>query len=53
MSSEMEKIKKKLDELEATVKAHTAAAEHSNKKRIDALEARLKALEEKEKAKKK
>ncbi len=51
MSSEMEKIKKKLDELEATVKKHTSAAEHSDKKRIDDLDARLKALEEKVKKK--
>lgn len=47
----MEKIKKKLDELEATVKAHTTAAAHSEKKRLDALEVRLKALEEKAKKK--
>ncbi len=52
MSSEMDKIKKKLDELEAAVKKHTSAAEHSEKKRIDELDARLKALEEKVKNKK-
>ena len=51
MSSEMDKIKKKIDELDAAVKKHTAAAEHSEKKRIDDLEARLKALEEKIKKK--
>jgi polyhydroxyalkanoate synthesis regulator phasin len=49
--SEMDKIKKKLDELEATVKKHAASAEHSEKKRIDDLDARLKALEEKVKKK--
>jgi hypothetical protein len=51
MSSEMEKIKKKLDALEATVKKHASAAEHVDKKRLDDLEARLKALEEKAKKK--
>ena len=51
MSSEMDKIKKKLDELEATVKKHTSSEEHSEKKRIDDLEVRLKALEEKVKKK--
>ncbi|HYA77881.1 MAG TPA: hypothetical protein VEF91_04115 [Verrucomicrobiae bacterium] len=51
MSSEMDKLKKKIDELEATVKKHTSAATHDEKKRIDDLEARLKALEEKVKKK--
>ena len=51
VSSEMEKIKKKVDELEATVKKHTSAAGHDEKKRIDDLDARLKALEEKVKKK--
>jgi hypothetical protein len=51
MSSEMDKIRKKLDELEANIKKHTSAAEHSEKKRIDDLDARLKALEEKVKKK--
>lgn len=51
MSGEMDKIKKKLDDLEVTVKKHASAAEHSEKKRIDDLEARLKALEEKIKKK--
>ena len=46
MSSEMDKIKK-VDELGATVKKHTSAAEHTDKKRLDDLETRLKALEEK------
>jgi len=51
MSSEKDKIKKKLDDLEATVKKHTSSAEHANKQRLDNLEARLKALEEKVKKK--
>jgi tetrahydromethanopterin S-methyltransferase subunit G len=51
MSGEMEKIKKKLDELEATVKKHTSSAEHADKKRLEDLDARLKALEEKVKKK--
>ena len=51
MSGEMEKIKKKLDEIEATVKKHASAAEHADKKRLDDLDARLKALEEKLKKK--
>ncbi len=51
MSSEIEKIKKKIEELEATVKKHTSAAEHADKKRLDDFEARLKVLEEKAKKK--
>ena len=47
----MEKIKQKLEELDATVKKHASAAEHADKKRLDDLEARLKALEEKAKKK--
>jgi polyhydroxyalkanoate synthesis regulator phasin len=47
----MEKIKKKLEELEETVKKHTSAAVHADKKRLDDLDARLKALEEKAKKK--
>jgi hypothetical protein len=47
----MEKIKKKLDALEEIVKKHTSAAEHADKKRLEDLEARLKALEEKVKKK--
>ena len=47
----MEKIKKKLEELDATVKKHASAAEHADKKMLDDLEARLKALEEKLKKK--
>jgi hypothetical protein len=48
MSSEMDKIKK-VDELGATIKKHTSAAEHTDTKRLDDLETRLKALEEKPK----
>ncbi len=44
MSAEMEKMKKKLEELEEKVKG-------SEKKRIDELEARIKSLEEKLKKK--
>ena len=51
MSSEMEKIKKRLDELEAHIKKHSSEEVHSDKKRLDDLEARLKALEEKAKKK--
>ncbi|MGA3059559.1 MAG: hypothetical protein ABSD92_04225 [Candidatus Bathyarchaeia archaeon] len=51
MSSEIEKIKKKLDELDADIQKHTAQAVHSDKKRLDDLDARLKALEEKAKKK--
>jgi uncharacterized protein Yka (UPF0111/DUF47 family) len=51
MSSEIEKIKKKLEELEETVKKHASATEHADKKRFDDLEARLKALQEKVKKK--
>jgi polyhydroxyalkanoate synthesis regulator phasin len=51
LSSEIEKIKKRLDELEAHIKKHSSHEVHSEKKRIDDLEARLKALEEKVKKK--
>ncbi|MGA3290596.1 MAG: hypothetical protein ABSD42_10200 [Candidatus Bathyarchaeia archaeon] len=51
MSSEIEKIKKKLDALDADIKKHTAQAVHADKKRLDDLDARLKALEEKAKKK--
>ena len=51
MSGELDKIKKKLEDLEATVKKHASAAEHADKKRLDDLDARLKALEEKIKKK--
>jgi peptidoglycan hydrolase CwlO-like protein len=43
----VERIKKKLDELEASIKKHTSEQVHSDKKRLDELDARLKILEEK------
>jgi archaellum component FlaC len=51
MSSEIEKIKKKQDEFEAAFKKHVAEAIHGDKKRLDDLDARMKALEEKVKKK--
>jgi tetrahydromethanopterin S-methyltransferase subunit G len=51
LSSEIEKIKKRLDELEAHIKKHSSHEVHSDKNRIDDLEARLKTLEEKVKKK--
>ena len=51
MSSEMEKIKKKLEEFEGSMKKHFSEAHQADKKRLDELEARLKALEEKVKKK--
>ena len=51
MSSEIEKIKKKLDGLDADIKKHVAEAVHADKKRLDDLDARMKALEEKVKKK--
>ena len=51
MSSEIEKIKKKQEELDATIKKHFAEAKLADKKRLDDLDARLKALEEKAKKK--
>jgi tetrahydromethanopterin S-methyltransferase subunit G len=44
--SDIQNIKKRLEELEETVKKHTSAAVHADKKRLDDLEARMKALEE-------
>lgn len=51
MSSEIEKIKKKLDDLDANIKKHIAEAMHVDRKRLEDLDARLKALEEKVKKK--
>jgi hypothetical protein len=50
-SGEIEKIKKKKDELEAAIKKHFAEATHSDKKRLDDLDSRIKALEERVKKK--
>lgn len=47
----MEKIKKRLDELEAHIKKHSSESMHADKKTLEALDARLKALEEKVKKK--
>ncbi|HVP26646.1 MAG TPA: hypothetical protein VMT26_03165 [Candidatus Bathyarchaeia archaeon] len=47
MSNEMEKIKKKFEELEESMKKHMSEARQADKKRIDELNARVKALEEK------
>jgi polyhydroxyalkanoate synthesis regulator phasin len=43
----MEKIKKKFEELEESMKKHMSEARQADKKRIDELNARVKALEEK------
>jgi hypothetical protein len=51
MSSEIEKIKKKLEGLDADIKKHIAEAAHVDRKRLEDLDARLKALEEKVKKK--
>jgi polyhydroxyalkanoate synthesis regulator phasin len=52
MSSESEnKIKKKFDEFEESMKKHMADARQADKKRIDELDARVKALEAKLKKK--
>jgi len=53
MSSEIEKIKKKQEEFEAAIKKHVSETKQADKKRIDDLESRMKALEEKVKKKKK
>jgi len=47
MSSEMEKIKKRFEEFQEDMKKHMSEARHADKKRIDELDARVKALEEK------
>ena len=51
MSSETEKIKKKFEELEESMKKHMSEARQADKKRIDELDARVKALEAKLKKK--
>jgi len=51
VSSEMEKIKKRFEEFEEGMKKHMSEARQADKKRIDELDARVKALEEKLKKK--
>jgi polyhydroxyalkanoate synthesis regulator phasin len=51
MSNESEKMKKKFDEFQENVKKHMSEARQADKKRVDELESRLKALEEKVKKK--
>jgi len=51
MSGEMEKIKKRFDEFEESMKKHMAEARQADKKRLEELDARVKALEEKLKKK--
>jgi len=47
----MEKIKKRFDEFEESMKKHMVDARQADKKRLDDLDARMKALEEKLKKK--
>jgi len=51
MSSETEKIKKRFEEFEESMKKHMSDARQADKKRIDELDARVKALEAKLKKK--
>jgi len=51
VSSEIEKIKKRFDEFEESMQKHMSEARQADKKRIEQLEARMKALEEKMKKK--
>ena len=51
MSGEIEKIKKKQEEFDAAIKKHLSEAKQGDKKRLDDLDARMKALEEKVKKK--
>jgi tetrahydromethanopterin S-methyltransferase subunit G len=51
VSSEAEKIKKRFDEFEESLKKHMAEARRADKKRLEELDARVKALEEKLKKK--
>jgi len=46
-----EKIKKKFEELEESMKKHMAVAKQADKERMEKLEARVKSLEEKMKKK--
>jgi phage-related tail protein len=47
----MEKIKKRFEEFEESMKKHMAEARQADKKRLEELDARVKALEEKLKKK--
>jgi len=51
LSSEAEKIKKRFEEFEESMKKHMTDARQADKKRIDELDARVKALEAKLKKK--
>lgn len=51
VSGEMEKIKKRFEELEENMKKHMTEARQADKKRLDELDARIKALEDKLKKK--
>ena len=51
MSSETEKIKKRFEEFEESMKKHMSDARQADKKRIDDLDVRVKALEAKLKKK--
>jgi len=51
VSSEAEKIKKRFEEFEESMKKHMAEARQADKKRLEELDARVKALEEKLKKK--
>jgi phage-related tail protein len=51
VSSETEKIKKRFEEFEESMKKHMADARQADKKRLQELDARVKALEEKLKKK--
>jgi polyhydroxyalkanoate synthesis regulator phasin len=51
LSSEIDKIKKRFEEFEESMKKHMADARQADKKRLEELEGRVKALEEKLKKK--
>lgn len=51
MSGEMEKIKKRFEEFEENMKKHMSETRQADKKRLNDLETRMKALEEKLKKK--
>jgi len=51
VSTESEKLKNRFEEFEESMKKHMSDARQADKKRIEALETRVKALEEKVKKK--